>query len=273
MPDPDVAAGSSPAPEAQSTSAPSSAGQSDVAEAMVDDRPAKNLKAEFDRKFDLLQRQLAEMSAHLASRAAPAPPPSSVQREYTDTELLDLARQGSNEAYTQYTQRQIQRGIDKTMQSQGRAQSALGQVQILLQKYPVFRDNAHPLTQSASYAKQLLVQSGRPDDYETLAEAMKTAIADNPQIVAEMVGKPAQARESERRSAVGSSGSEGVSHRTASGSAEKAPSVSAREKELASRMGIKDAAKAKANWQKRHDEKRTALSPLLIAATQQEEEK
>ena len=38
-----------------------STGEPDV---VVDDRPAKNLKAEFDRKFDLLRQELAYGKQH-----------------------------------------------------------------------------------------------------------------------------------------------------------------------------------------------------------------
>ena len=242
-----------------------STGEADV---VVDDRPAKNLKAEFDRKFDQLRQELAAMSAMIQRPTQTAP--TGVQKEQTDQELLDLARQGSNEAYQQYMSRQIRKEMKTENEVRDRAQVGFGQVNLLVQKYPVFKDSTHPLTQSATLAKNLLMQAGRPNDYETIAEAMKTAIADNPEIIAQLVGKPGQVRETVRQSAVsGQTGVEGSAPRS-SAPPKSTQTVTPREAAIAKRMGVKDPAAAKERWLKRHADKQVSLSPTIIASIEQE---
>ena len=254
-------------PVADLTTPDTSTGQTDV---VIGDRPEKNLKAEFDRKFDLLRQELAQMQALIQRPTPTVQSVQSGQKEQSDQELLDLARQGSNEAYQQYMSRQIRKELRTENEVRDRAQVGFNQANLLVQKYPVFKDSTHPLTQTATLAKNLLIQAGRPNDYETIAEAMKTAIADNPEIIAQLVGKPGQVRETVRQSAVsGQTGVEGSAPR-ASAPSKPSQTVSPREVAIAKRMGIKDAAKAKENWLKRHADKQVSLSPTIIASIEQE---
>lgn len=265
----DVQTGSSPVPDVTlNPVVPSSAGQSDVAtQEIIGDRPALNLKAEFDRKFEMLQRGLADLQQAVLSRQAPAPvTPPSGQTEYTDPQLLDLARQGSNEAYQMYTQRQVQREIRQQAGTQARVQTALAQVNILVSKYPVLRDPSHRLTQTAVAAKGYLIQSGKPDDYGTLAEAIMVAIADNPEIVSELTHRPAQAREAGRQSAVSGNQGEGVSHRATPSRAPVAVPPSAQVLKMAKQMGVKDVGKVQERFLKRNAEKRSSMTPTVSAA-------
>lgn len=197
----DVTAESSPAPETPDA-APVTA---------ADDRPLKNLTAEFNRKMTKVERQQAEVAQRLDAiaqlmiqnqQARPQfTPPAAAQAPDDEETLWARAQQGDRLAFDEYMARKARREVQQERTTTSRASMVSGQMNALVQKYPVFNDGSHPLTQTARQAYTLLVQSGYPANQETLLEAAKTAIADRPDLVSELYAQGAQAREGARRSA------------------------------------------------------------------------
>ena len=263
----DVNPGSSPGdPDPNATPASDSSPVTDVAEGVVDDRPVQNLRGEFDRKIGQLSRQVSELYNLLSSgmavpaSAAPAPPKDTT---LSDEELLSLGQSGDGRALQLYIDRQIAKSA-RTMQTAQTAQNLVAsQLTVLYSKYPVLRDSSHPLSQAAVQAKSALLGMGYPNDRGTDLEAIKLAIADNPEIVAELMGRPAAARETSRAgSASPHVATEGATFRR-NPPASKTVSVSAKEQAIANRMGVKDPAKAKERFLKRNTEGRSTVSPTV----------
>lgn len=231
------------------------------------DRPLINLKAEFDRKLTKVERQLSEMmQVLLANSQKPVPTPTA-PREYTDQELWDMGIGGSKDAMDVYIQRQV--GKQSTADKAATAQAQLVQVQLttLYAKYPMLRtDPSHPLTALAIQAKQALVGAGYPNNHATDLEAIKTAIADSPELA---VPKPA-VRDAGRPSAVSAQQDvTGATIRRAVPAATTTP-LTSREAAIAKRMGVKDPAKAKERFMKRNEEGRATVSPTVAGFVREE---
>lgn len=220
MPDEDVKdAGSSPAGEQadqqQNTDATAVTG-----EPSGGDRPLQNTVAEFNRRFAKTQQQLDTVLQWIASQAvtqqqATRQPAQVDKSQVSDEDLWALAQQGDRQAFEMYQERIADRRIKQEAGIQNRTRLVQGQLAALMGKYPVLNNPQHPLTQYVNAAYAAYLQNGYPQGQETLLEAAKTAIADRPDLVAELHTQGAVAREGVRRNATqnAQSGVTGVSHR------------------------------------------------------------
>ena len=264
MPDetPDVAA-SSPAPEPAPT-APDSSGA--VSPVQASDRPVENLAAEVHRRFGKFERQLESLTQYLATAQTQAQkPPQTGQQDVTDEDLWRLAQQGDRNAFDVYMTRIADRRGALQQQGVRREQSVDAQLHALGYKYPVFNDPNHPLTQTANLAYGLLIQQGYAGGKATMLEAIKTAIADRPDLVSEIHAQGGQAREGVRRSAtqVAQAGQTGVAHRdTPAPPPTKTKPLSGKEAEIAQRMGVKDPGKSKERFLQRQADGRSQLGAV-----------
>ena len=236
-----------------------------------DDRPSKNVIAEYNRKLTKLledqrsdrQRMETLMQYVIANQTQQAPAPARVQAD-TEEDLWTRAQQGDRLAFDEYMSRKARREVQQQSAVTGRTQLVGAQMNALIQKYPVLNDGSHPLTQYANQAYQLLLRSGYPAGQETLLEAAKTAIADRPDLVSELYQAGASAREGARRTSaqVAQSGQTGTSLRRDPPTAESAVKVREGEYELARRMGIKDPKKAKERFLERQKSGQSALGAV-----------
>ena len=176
-----------------------------------DDRPIRNVKAEFDRKFTKVERQQMEVVQRLDALAqlliqnqaqnAVTQPPARGAAPDEEELLWARAQQGDRLAFDEYMARKARREVAQERSASTRVQMVAGQFQALMQKYPILNDGSHPLTQTAQQAYNLMIRGGYPANQETLLEATKTAIAERPDLVSELYSQGAQAREGARRSA------------------------------------------------------------------------
>lgn len=175
--------------ESQATAAAVSAVDLD---ANVGDRPARNILAELERKQ---RQQFDAFKAEILSALRPQPPAAPPQsREYSDEELSQLAAAGDSRAHLELSRRVAARTTAEQLQAQSQVQATLQQRQVLYAKYPVLADTSHPLTQYAMQAKAILIQSGRANDASVDVDAIRTAIADLPDVAAQvMVRQPTPA--------------------------------------------------------------------------------
>ena len=102
-------------------------------------------------------------------------------------------------------------------------------------------------------ALDLLTQRGYPASQATYLEAVKTAIADRPDIVAELYTQGARAREGARRVSAGNSGVTGATVRQDDPQQAGTIRVTPEQAAIAKRMNIKDPAKALQNFVKRQE--------------------
>ena len=255
-----IAAGSSPAdpdPTPDVTAAPTSPAPSG------DDRPVHNAVAEFNRKFAQVERRLNDVLTYVATQRPAAPTSAAPAQDVTDEDLWRLAQQGDRNAFDLYMERKATRVSQSQYQTARLSQAVDAQLQALSTKYPVFNDATHPLTQAVNQTYSVLVQSGYPQSRATLLDAMKTAIADRPDLVAELHGRTTAAPAAVRQSAAAraQAGATGVSHRES-----PAPVTPARitpaETALAARMGVKDPGKSKQRFQERMDKGQSALGSV-----------
>jgi len=238
----DAQVDSSPTPAAGAESALESANSSQG------EVPVQNLIGEFNRKFGQLQRQMEALAANqnMAQQAAYVPQPS-YQQAPSDEQLWEAAKQGDRSAFEEYQRRIASREIQGTLQSQNVVNLVDRQMQVVMQKYPVLQDASHPLTQTVAHTYRMLVQAGFPQNKGTMLEAAKTAIADNPTMIAQMHSEGVIAGEQNRRSAtsVARAGQTGVTYRQGSGNtSNKTPQISAEVADLAKKMNVKDPAGA-----------------------------
>ena len=237
----DAQVDSSPTPAAGAESALESANSSQG------EVPVQNLIGEFNRKFGQLQRQIEALSANqtMAQQTAYVPQPQ--YNAPSDEQLWEAAKQGDRSAFEEYQRRIASREIQGTLQSQNVVNLVDRQMQVVMQKYPVLQDASHPLTQTVAHTYRLLVQSGFPQNKGTMLEAAKTAIADNPTMIAQMHSEGVIAGEQNRRSAtsVARAGQTGVTYRQGGGSTTpKAPQITQEVADLAKKMNVKDPAGA-----------------------------
>lgn len=225
------------------------------------DRPLLNLKSEFDRKLTKVERQLEEIAGFIQTQQTRYQPAQQApqQKEYTDAELMTLFQQGSVEAGQALVNRQVARSSQASQAQQVRSASVAAQLNALYGKYPVLRDNSHPLTEQALQAKRVLMMQGSPNNNETDLAAILVAVADNPDIVSSLHRQPAQAAESARVSSTNShTAIDGNVPRRQAPQKPKTREISEKEKKIAARMGIKDPGKALERFAKRGE-----LGPLL----------
>ena len=236
-----------------------------------DDRPVQNVVAEFNRKFGKLQDQITSLTQYIATQQQP-PSAQPAGKAPTDDELWSLAQQGDRSAFELYMHRIADRRNESAMQVQEKQRITDAQLQLLASRYPVFNDAGHPLTQAATATYQMLVGQGYPAGRTTLLDAIKTAIADRPDIVAEMHAQGAVARETSRVSAArrAQAGATGTTVRQEPAPAKPAV-ITPQEAALAQRMGVKDPAKSKERFWKRQETGGSAVEPRLAAVLNKEE--
>jgi hypothetical protein len=272
VPDEDVKdAGSSPAGD-------QAVDQTDatVTGAQGDDRPVQNVVAEFNRKFSKLAQQQETILQWIASQAVTTQQPTRPavdKTQVSDEDLWALAQQGDRQAFELYQERIADRRIKQESAQQNRARLTQGQLAALMGKYPVLNNPQHPLTQYVNAAYQAYLQQGYPAGQETLLEAAKTAIADRPDLVAELHNAGAQAREGVRRSAtqVAQSGVTGASHRQApSSGTPQAKTLTPDQRALAKRMGIKDPSKAIKGFLQRQEDGQSSLGGVRAFVNEEE---
>lgn len=188
-----------------------------------------------DERFDtMLQYIAAQQQAPRAESNRTGPIPANTTKQ----DLWSRAQQGDQDAFEQYQRIIAGEEYQSRQQTTGRQNLVEAQLNALSQKYPVLNDSSHPLTQKAQTAYQLLLNAGYPQGRATLLEAAKTAIADSPELVSEVYGQGAAAREQARRSGVrtAQSGVTGASYRNDPPRAQGNQKVTSAEADLAGRM-------------------------------------
>ena len=239
-----------------------------TAETGEPDRPWQNVVGEMTRKFGRLERQLDFLASRLVEQS-PAPPKSgghATRHELSDEDLWNLAKQGERDAFDLYMQRIASRTA-QTQSAGDRIERLVdAQLSTLGQKYPVLNDTSHPLTQTVQLAYQLMLGQGYPATKATMLEAIKTGIADRPDLVAELHAGGSRGRETVRQSAAT------VAHAGQNPSAARAATppparttvrpLTEKERELAQRMGVKDPQKAKEAFLQRQKDGKSALGAV-----------
>jgi hypothetical protein len=176
-------------------------------------------------------------------------------KQASDEELWELAKQGSREAFDLYMERIAERKAQAYSKVDRRTQFVESQLSGLAQRYPQLNDVSHPLAQAAASAYQMLVANGAAASRETLLEAVRTAIADRPDLVSEI-----HAKVQPRRQAAGQTG---AAPQQASQSASAAkPQLSPKQRDLARRMGVTDPTKSMERFYKRQAEGQSALGAV-----------
>ena len=232
----------------------SSTAQGVTADSPTDGRTQDQMFRELQRRDQERQKQLDQVLAYLVSgqqqRQAPA-----VERKAppTDEELWAQAQQGDRIAFEEYQGRIAERKIAQHAGVTRNAQVVNGQLNALVNKYPVLNNPQHPLAQTTQQAYQLLLQNGYPAGPATLLDAAKTAIAERPDLIAEQYAQAGNAREQSRQDGTrrASSGQMGGTRQDAPRTAQT--KVTPEQQALANRMGVKDPAGAVARFRKRQD--------------------
>ena len=170
------------------------------------------------KKMDERLEQMLQVIAaqqHAQQQRAPQHASSFSQPANAKEDLWARAQQGDREAFEEYQRIIAREEYIKEQRNLGQKNYTEVQLTELSKLYPQLNDSSHPLTQKAQLAYQLLVNSGKPADRATLLEAAKTAIADSPQLIAELYSQGNRAREQARTSGVRSahSGMTGTTYR------------------------------------------------------------
>lgn len=243
-------------------------------------RPLHNLKSEFDRKlekmegrFSTFESSLAEMMNVLATtlQARGKTPPGATDpetREYSDTELMELWQSGSKEAGDLLIDRKVDRKRATDRSADAASSYVTTQLRALYTKYPVLKDPTHPLTKAALATRSALVAAGVPATMAADLEAIKTAIADHPEIAAQVVQPPSEVLEESRREAADrvAGGGFGVSSRRGTeGGGKKKAALTKEQIALAQRMGVKDPTGARERMAKRSEAGKSGVSPILLS--------
>ena len=225
-----------------------------------DDRPAINLKAEFDRKFSSLSQQMQDLMAVLASGPANQPKP---QTDYSDEQLGELARAGSLEASLKLQERVATRAAQSVVSSQTQIQLVQSQLAKRYAQYPQLHNPSDPLTIEAMKAKHLLIRSGRNgQDPATDLEAIGTAIVDHPHLITKPT-QPAQGEFTRQQSTRPQQSMDGNTTRKTQPSTKPGrkitdPKVLA----VAQRMGV-NPDEAMARFEERQKKGQSSVSPMV----------
>ena len=229
------------------------------------DRPWQNVVGEMTRKFGRLERQLEVLAQRLSEPPAP-PRAGGTRTELSDDDLWKLAQQGERDAFELYMQRIAARTGQVQSAGDRLERFVDGQLSTLGQKYPMLSDTSHPLTQTVQLAYQLLLGQGYPANKATMLEAIKTGIADRPDLVAEIHGGRSRGTEAVRHSAAtaAQAGQTPPAPRSAPAPARtgNVRPLTEKERELANRMGVKDPQKAKEAFLQRQKEGKSALGAV-----------
>jgi len=219
------------------------------------DRTNEQMFREMQRRDQERQKQLDQVLAYLVSGQQQRQAPAVAERKAppTDEELWTSAQQGDRIAFEEYQGRIAERKIAQHAGVTRNAQVVNGQLQALVNKYPVLNNPQHPLAQTTQQAYQLLLQNGYPAGPATLLDATKTAIAERPDLIAEQYTQASQAREQSRQDGTrrAQSGQMGGARQDAPRT--QTPKVTPEQQALANRMGVKDPAGAMTRFRKRQD--------------------
>jgi hypothetical protein len=234
---------------------------------MPQDRPEINVLAEMNRKYSRLENQIGQVMTLLSQQAQQPAQPQKGQA--TDEELWSLAQQGDRSAFEMYQERIADRRAQALYERKAQEGLVDQQLNALAARYPVFNDTGHPLTQTVQSAYQIMVNRGYQPGKATLLDAMKTAIADRPDLVADMVGRsPEAARVSATRRA--QAGQTGATVRdSAPGARAGTTRVTPQQAQLARAYGVKDPGKAIERFRERQESGRSNLG--MVANAIQEE--
>ena len=235
----------------------SSTAQGVTADSPTDGRTQDQMFRELQRRDQERQKQLDQVLAYLVSGQQQRQAPVVADRKAppTDEELWAQAQQGDRIAFEEYQGRIAERKIAQHAGVTRNAQVVNGQLQALVNKYPVLNNPQHPLAQTTQQAYQLLLQNGYPAGPATLLDAAKTAIAERPDLIVEQYSQTAGAREQSRQDGTrrASSGQMGGSRQDAPRTAQN--KVTPEQQALANRMGVKDPAGAMTRFRKRQEDK------------------
>ena len=270
----DVPAAPSPAPmDVAPDPSPAPAPVTADVDAVVDDRPLKNLQSEWNRKFGKVEQALSDIASRLQTYSPPAPAaPAAAQGwdAYTDEQLAQLAQAGSAEAAVKLSERVTTRIVQQHAVKQGRTQAVVLQLNGLFAKYPQLRDTMSPLYQAAMRAKEVLLQTGMyVQGTEVDVQAIYMAIAEHPEHV-----RPAEppAEDTVRRVAAQNparmDGS--VPRKTSPAPRAQAEPLSQKERDIARRMGVKDPANARGRFYERQLQGRSSVSPMVATIVREE---
>ena len=236
--------------------AASSTAQGVIPGSPTGDRTNEQMFREMQRRDQERQKQLDQVLAYLVSGQQQRQAPVAERKApATDEELWALAQQGDRPAYEEYHRRIARNEINQNSQISRNAQVVNGQLNALVNKYPVLNNPQHPLAQTTQQAYQLLLQNGYPAGPATLLDAAKTAIAERPDLIAEQYSQTAGAREQSRQD-----GTRRASSGQMGGTRQDAPrtqttKVTPEQQALANRMGVKDPAGAMTRFRKRQEDK------------------
>jgi len=179
---PDVDAASSTANDVVDDVPP----QGDVAsDVVVDDRPMRNWQAENDRKFGRLEEMIVGLAANLntiATHSTQSAATVPVTSEPTDDELAQRAALGDANALMALQDRRINKVVDQRDSVARLGALVDSQMLSLVGKYPGVRDTGHPFRGAVLQAKSVLLGIGYADNKATDVEAMKLAIANDPDL-------------------------------------------------------------------------------------------
>ncbi len=243
-----------------------------------DDRPAKNVLAEMNRKYTKIERQNADILAAIQSfqqqRAASAPvAPSPVSgSEYTDEQLGQLAAAGNAEAIRIMVERQTQRATQAQFSQFAQTQTVTRALGELFTRYPMLRDDpAHPLTQAVYTARNQFLASGWQPGPQTDLEAIKAAIVNAPHLVPAPSG--AVPLDTTRRAGVTAQQSmEGAAPRRSpqSGQTAVVKPLDKKVAGIAQRMDVKDPQGSLKRFMERQSGNRSTVSPVISQAVREE---
>lgn len=235
---------------------------------------------EFGRRMKKIEERQEQMYAAILGQQQrfTAQPPAQTFGQPTSQkeELWARAQGGDRDAFEAYMELIGDKVYQRNQTQLGQKNYVEVQLAELSKLYPALNDSSHPLTQKAQLAYQLLVNSGKTADRATLLEAAKTAIADSPQLIAEMYSQGGAARERARANGVRSaqSGVTGVTYRQdpprpAQGAVKE---LTQAEVDLAKRMGVKDPKGAKERFLKRQQSGQSSISHTLLPALERAQE-
>lgn len=177
----DVVSDPSPEPDVVDTPEP----QGDADDTVVEDRPIRNWQAENDRKFGRLEEMIVGLAASVNSIATqPRNPAATVPAasEPSDDELAQRAALGDGAALLALQDRRINKVVD-SRDSVARLHALVdSQMLSLTNKYPGLRDPGHPFRGATLQAKSVLLGLGYLDNKATDVEAIKLAIANDPDL-------------------------------------------------------------------------------------------
>jgi hypothetical protein len=247
-----------------------------------DNRPARNVVAEVNRKFTKIERQQEELRAQNAQILAALqqqmrPAPAQVANtptagaEYTDEQLGQLAAAGNAEALQILVRRQTEKATATQMGQFTQAQTVQRALGELFSRYPMLReDPQHPLTQAVYAARNQYLQQGWHPGPATDLEAIKAAIVNAPHLVPAPSGA---VQEPTRRAGVTAQQSiDGAAPRRSpqSGQTQAVRPLDPRVQGIAQRMGVKDPQNSLKRLMDRQTANRSTVSPTIQQAVREE---